>query len=489
MRKVYIIIVILVWMGMAIVMNFFPRPTYSELEKRELTRRPDITWEAFKSGDLTSGISSWYSDSEPYRDKLMEISMMFDKAIRWSFGEDNITFHASSNIPNISDYDDPESSDISYPDSISPDSWDIDTEGNEAEDVAKIADAGIIITGEGENLRALMAFGGGKNGGLAYASAANEYYDVFGDSVNIYCMAIPIAIEFYCPKKAKRLTNPQLPVINNIYSNLKEGVKEVDVYTVLSVHKNEDIYLRTDHHWTPLGAFYAARKFADVAGVPFRELDAYERKVVKGFVGSMYGYSGDISVKQSPEDFVYYVPNQVEYTTTFTDYITDKNYRVIGEGKPYKGAFFKHYNDGSGRAYSTFMGGDMKLTVVRTSTGNGRRLIILKDSYGNALPGYLFYSFEEIHVLDTRYFNKNIKKYVSENKITDILFANNIYNSYSPKYSKKYHNMLIRDDNQVIIPPKEEVKIDSVKVEEEKSDSVKVEEEVYEEPDSILTEM
>ena len=70
---------------------------------------------------------------------------------------------------------------------------------------------------------------------------------------------------------------------------------------------------------------------------------------------------------------------------------------------------------------------------VRTGMKNHRRLMILKDSFGNAIPGYLFYSFEEIHVVDYRYFGRNMKKYVEENKITDILFANNIFNAYSPK--------------------------------------------------------
>ena len=145
----------------------------------------------------------------------------------------------------------------------------------------------------------------------------------------------------------------------------------------------------------------------------------------------MYGYSKDIAVKNAPEDFVYYVPQGVEYTTTYTNYTINQNYQVTGEGRPFKSAFFFKFKDGSGGAYCTFMGGDTKLTQVRTSTHNGRRVIILKDSFGNALPGYLFYSFEEIHVIDSRYFTKNMVDYVNENHITDILFANNIFKAYS----------------------------------------------------------
>ena len=44
------------------------------------------------------------------------------------------------------------------------------------------------------------------------------------------------------------------------------------------------------------------------------------------------------------------------------------------------------------------------------------------------------YSFEEIHVIDGRYFTHNMKDYVREHKITDILFANNIFQACGGRY-------------------------------------------------------
>lgn len=90
------------------------------------------------------------------------------------------------------------------------------------------------------------------------------------------------------------------------------------------------------------------------------------------------------------------------------------------------------------------MGGDTKITQVRTATKNGRRLVIFKDSFGNALPGYLFYSFEEIHVIDCRYFNKNIIKYVKDNKITDLVFANNATHANSASFMANYRRFLVQ---------------------------------------------
>lgn len=434
LRELYIFIIALTATALSVIFNFYPRPKFSALEKRELKTFPAFSWDALSQGRFTSEVSSWFSDSEPFRDDLMTLSMIIKKSFATTVlnNDETVIFHAST-----------ETTDDAGNDAFDPDADMAEYQNNvTADENAKIATAGIIIVGSGDNVRALMAYGGSARGGVDYAEAANKYHDVFGDNVTIYCMVIPTSTEFYCPEKAKSATNPQLPTIRNIYRHLKPGIKAVDVYTPLSQHVSEDIYLRTDHHWAPLGAYYAAQKFADVAGVPFKDLTNYTRKVVHGYVGTMYGYSKDIAIKNAPEDFVFYEPNNIDYTTTYIDYSINKNYQVTAEHKPHTGKFFAHFKDGSAGAYCTFMGGDTKITTVRTATKNGRRLIILKDSFGNALPGYLFYSFEEIHVIDSRYFTKNIKQYVADNHITDILFANNIYKAYSTASCHNYERFL-----------------------------------------------
>ena len=88
------------------------------------------------------------------------------------------------------------------------------------------------------------------------------------------------------------------------------------------------------------------------------------------------------------------------------------------------------------------MGGDTNTTSVTTSTRNGRHLLILKDSYGNALPSCLFSSFEEIHVVDCRYFLQNMADFVDNHAITDILFANNLIHASMAKTSQAYERYL-----------------------------------------------
>lgn len=443
---IYIAIVTAAFLGFAVVFDTFPRSVFSELEKRELAAFPEYSQEKLADGSFTAAISTWFSDSEPYRDRFMELSMYIKKSLRICASENNITFHASTDFRPAGDGDDdgesPDDAQENLQSGMNADDIDAYENNLTADENAKIANAGIIVVGSGDKVRALMAYGGGPKSGGRYAEAANIYKRRLGDGVNVYCMVIPTATEFYCPDKARSCTNRQLPTIKNVYAHLSDSVKAVDIYTALGEHADEDIYLRTDHHWAPLGAYYAAQAFAKAAEVPFMTLDRYDRRVVGRYVGSMYGYSKDISIKNAPEDFVYYVPRDVTYKTTYINYTVDENYHVTSESKPVNGAFFMHYRDGNGGAYCTFMGGDTKITQVRTSTKNGRRLMILKDSFGNALPGYMFGSFEEVHVIDSRYFTKNMVQYVRENKITDILFANNIFNVCSPKIGRKYVSFL-----------------------------------------------
>lgn len=442
MRKtiniIYITVVGIVFGTFAVVFTTFSRPTFSELERRELATFPEFSTEKLFNGTFTDSVSKWFSDSEPFRDKLLQLSLQFSDCLKIGKGESKITFHAADAPP-------PGEEEMAAEDKLTAkDNRVVHDYNNEvnADDKAKIAHRGIIVVGEVPHVRALMAYGGTDQGGVPYANAANKYKRTFGDKVNVYCMVVPTATDYYLPKEAKDASKPQAPTINNIYAHLDKDVKAVDVYTILGVHAKEDIFLRTDHHWSPLGGYYAAKQFAKVAGVPFRDTTAYQRHVVHGYVGTMYGYSKDIAVKNSPEDFVYWTPKKIKYTTTYINYRVNKDFKVTGESGPVKGDFFVHYPDGSSAAYCTFMGGDSKITQVRTATKNHRRLIILKDSYGNTLPGWLFYSFEEIHVIDSRYFTKNMVKYVEDNKITDILFANNIFKAYSGTICKEYEAFL-----------------------------------------------
>ena len=434
-HKIFLILIGLIFFGLAAVFLFLPRSTFSELERRELATFPEFSWERLFDGSFTADVSTWFSDSEPYRDLFMEAHMNFkDRLALKRGGEDAITIHTDAGGGAVEGVDALPGMD---------DGRDIQAlDGVNGDGVAKIASNGIIVTGTGQDVRALMIYGGSGTGRSAHAATANKLKKTFGAGVNVYMLIIPTAIEYYCPDKVKDRTRSQLATIRNIHSQLDPAVKAVDVYTPLGEHASEPIYLRTDHHWAPLGGFYAAQKLAQVAGVPVPQLSQFDRKVVHNFVGTMYGYSKDINVKNAPEDFVYYTPKNTAYTTTYTLYKVDKDFNVTGKGAPHQGAFFHTFKDGSGAAYCTFMGTDMATVKVQTPTRNGRRVLIIKDSFGNAIPGYLFGSFEQVHVIDFRYFLGNLRSYVQENGITDVVLAFNVFNAFSGAAAHKIDRML-----------------------------------------------
>ena len=416
-HKIYLSVIGIVFAAGVIILNTFPRSRYSEIEKRDLTRFPEWSMGKVADGSFTSGVSAWFSDSEPFRDKLMTLSMKIKDITRLSFGSDNVSFHSSDDLQSTPSDDENVDAELGDYDRK------VNTDGN-----AKLANAGIIIVGRGQNVRALMAYGG-VGGGKAFANTLNKVHNMLGDNVTVYAMVIPNAAEYYIPEKVKHRSKSQLATIKTIYENLDPAVKAVNVYNTLGNHADEAIYLRTDHHWSPLGGYYAAKEFAKTAGVPFRDLGSYDKHVIHGFVGTMYGYSNDISLKEAPEDFEYYTPKDVEYEAQYIIYDINEDYKITSASQKHKGPFFFTFK-GNG-AYSTFMGSDARLTQVKTSTGNNRRLLIIKDSFGNTIPGYMFYSFEEIHVIDNRYFHLNLKKYIHDNKITDVLIAASVFNAYS----------------------------------------------------------
>lgn len=300
--------------------------------------------------------------------------------------------------------------------------------------------SGIVIVGRGAEVRAMESFGGTKEGAVRYARVANEYKRRL-PGVNVYCMPLPTAIAFYAPDAAAQHSSRVRPRMLSMFSALGDSTIAVDIYPTLGRHAGETIYTRTDHHWASLGAYYAAQQLAKAAGVPFRDLSEYERHEIPGYVGTMYRFSGSRAVKDAPETFYYYTPLDTAYTTTVTDFVMDKAKRnIVSVKQPRTTGYFAKCSGQA--AYGTFGGGDYRIIRVDTDVRNGRRLLFIKDSYGNALTPWLFGSFEQIHVVDGRYFPYNIVEYIREHGITDVALCNNLMLAGSAKTAANIESYL-----------------------------------------------
>ena len=273
--------------------------------------------------------------------------------------------------------------------------------------------------------RGIMLYGGSFSTGEYYADILNRYKAALGD-VNVYSLVAPTSVSFYLPKKFASASASETENIDHINENLV-GVQPVDVFGALLPHKEEAIYSRTDHHWAPLGAYYAAQAFAETAGVPFAPLSDYQEVVKEGYVGTLYSFTSSADLIDHPEDFIYYVPTN-EITTTYynTDMTNERQAPLMLNLDKVERTSW----------YLVFMGGDERITHVTTDCHNGRILAIIKDSYGNALVPCLTSSFEEIWVIDMRYFEPNAISFLQEKGVTDLLFAMNTFSATGTNSSK-----------------------------------------------------
>ena len=412
--------------GIAIGMVVFERPTMSEEENRMLATMPDFSTEDYINGKYTAGVAEYYNDTVPFRSVFKNLTADFRQHLGL---QSDVVLHGNASV--VQDNPEPEVTEpaVTTAPAFDPDMIVTTTQAAETTAPTETELAVKEEEGDGElsnsiliyQKRAISLFQAGETAGKAYAGYLNNYQKDLGSSVQVYSLVAPTACSFYTPEKFQKMCTSEEANINYINSCF-EGVKPVDAYSALAKHTDEPIFMRTDHHWGSIGAFYAAEEFAKTARVPFARISDYEKVVKPGYVGTMYGYSGDKTIKDNPEDFIYYIP-KAQFKTTYFN-------RSVQNG--YEGKFFMNIDKTAAVSwYMVYMSGDDHVVRLNTEVKNGRRLVVIKDSYGNALIPWLTSSFEQIDVIDMRYFNKNAISYIKEVGATDVLFAMNSFSANS----------------------------------------------------------
>lgn len=263
---------------------------------------------------------------------------------------------------------------------------------------------GIIVSGN----RGMEQFGGSATAGSKTAEKLNTFKAAVGANVNVYILPCPTASAFYAPEKYASSINAHINFYGGIRDNLVD-VKYVDTLAALGAHTDEYLYFRTDFHWTGLAGYYAAEALAKVAGTPFDNLSTYsEQYTEKCFKGTLVRYASVLG--NDPDDVYWYVPSR-SHTVTY--------YSASGLTNPKTGmSLFSSAN-----GYTKFMHGDSYTAHIKSDIANGRKLLIFKNSYGNALAPYVLSSFEEVYIADIRKFQENAKEFIEKYGITDVCFA------------------------------------------------------------------
>jgi hypothetical protein len=393
-----------------------PKQKISETEKRMLCPFPTFSSENLFNGAYTDSLELYYADNFPLRESFVQFASSTKNL--YGYRADDIMIYNIEPKEEKVEADPKVKSNIAAKlDTISIDSITVaqldsmvvlDTMKNEGEYVKSV----FIYGG-----RAFQIFGGTSGTAKSFASMVNKYEETLGENVQIYCMAIPTPIDYYLPAKYKNKNSYEKKNIDMVYAALDSGVVPVRAFEELEKHSGEYLFFNTDHHWTGRGAYYAYRAFCTSAGLMPYELSQLERKVKKRFLGSFYGLTHDKRLKENIDSVEYF---KFPIATKATYYM---------DAKSKKGASTRLFAEiaSGGNSYSVFLGGDYPLMKVTTPNKTGRKIMIMKDSFGNAFAPYLALHYDEVYIADYRYFNTNIPDFIKQNNITDFIFAHNTF--------------------------------------------------------------
>lgn len=412
---------LLLLFGVTAGMFIFERPTVSMEENRTLATLPEFSVEGYLDGSYTNGVSEYYNDTVPFRSTFKVWIQNIRKLMGLSGGA---VLHGG--VPTLQN--EPEDTQPAETTAVTTTTADPDMEvtttaatqttpaqqdGEEPVQGGEISHNILIV-----DKRGIMLFGGWETMGEPYARVVNRFKEAIPE-VDMYSMVVPTPCSFYTPEDFQYLITSEKKNIDHINSCLVD-VTPVDAYGALERHTDEQIFMRTDHHWSSLGAFYAAEEFSAVARVPFARIEEYDKQTKEGYVGTLYGYSNDIILKENPEPFSWYIPH-ANFRTTYYN-------RSLGS--PYESSFFMNLDNTAPVSwYMVYMAGDDHVVQIDTDVHNGRKLCVIKDSYGNALIPWLTSSFEEIYVIDMRFFKVNAVQFIRDRGVTDVLFAMNSFSA------------------------------------------------------------
>lgn len=201
-----------------------------------------------------------------------------------------------------------------------------------------------------------------------------------------------------------------------------EGVEPVDFLTALRDHAGErtweGIFYRTDHHWTTLGAYYGYAALMKALGrgeevLEPEEVKAWDLPVSNGFQGTLYSQSGVHWLE--PDSIEFWVEESGLTVTSWRD------------GTPKEAGLYDDDYLGKKDKYSAFLGGNQPLCVIKNPQGSGK-LLVIRDSYADSLAPFLALHFEEVHLLDPRYYRYSAAKYAEENGLDAIAVVYSVPN-------------------------------------------------------------
>lgn len=181
--------------------------------------------------------------------------------------------------------------------------------------------------------------------------------------------------------------------------------------------ENVQLYYRTDHHWTMHGAFAGYQAWAASTGITPRQLNEFEVSSLKeDFYGSV---SARINTNVTPDSLLKLTP---KFPVTY-------EVEYFGEEHSYDSLYAEEMLK-SPEPYAVYLKGNQAFTRIKTDSiakeMSNRKLLVIKDSFGNSLVPFLVNHYPETLVVDLRYYNLSLAELIKKEEITDLCVVFNL---------------------------------------------------------------
>ena len=327
---------------------------YSEREKRTLAQKPKLAVADFISGEFSGELEKYLTDQVPLRDGWVTMKTYMELA------------------------------------------------------AGKRESGGVYICKDKYLMDKFTSYSYSKKQLAANVEALAELQSkLAAEGVSMNTILVPMAAQVLTDKLPAHAPVTDYTAILQVLTDA--GVDTTDMLSALAAHSSENIYYRTDHHWTSLGAYYACCAWRDIEPAA----GEWTQEILCGnFRGTTW--------------------NKVPLPTVPAEEITAW-YKHINRSVSYNNGQYemdsiyeRKYLSGSDQ-YAVFLNSNHAQTVIEGS-GKSSKLLLIKDSYGNTFSQFPVEDYAEVHVLALRFFKGDVAEYARENGITDALVLYGVQN-------------------------------------------------------------
>lgn len=234
---------------------------------------------------------------------------------------------------------------------------------------------------------------------------------------NFYFLLAPNAGNIMSEKLPRTVhMSNQNKYMTSFFNDLKKiGITPIDSRKTLEKNiDKQQLYYRTDHHWTT-GAAYLAYKEAHKEMGLDSDIKYKKLSIHRNFRGTLASKSGFTNARND-ELQIYWPKKNQNYHDSIYNFV---------DVKKTTNTFYAFDNLKKKDAYTIFGGWNHPFYTISTPTQSTRKLLLVKDSYANCMIPFLTQDFRKIVVVDPRYYFGDINKIMAEEGITDVLFLYN----------------------------------------------------------------